>query len=64
MFGMLEGLAKATVAVALTPVAVVADVVTLPASADDPRRGPFDRTANMLETAGDNIKEALQPKRD
>lgn len=62
MFGMLGNLTKAAVAVALTPVAVVADVVTLPASAEDPRRGPFDKTGALLKAAGENIKQAVKPE--
>ncbi|MFA5897814.1 MAG: hypothetical protein WC829_01745 [Hyphomicrobium sp.] len=56
---MIGNLLKAAVAVAVTPVALVVDFVTLPASADDPSRGPFDRTAKMLEAVGENVTEAI-----
>ena len=57
MFG---NLLKAVVAVAAAPVALVVDFVTLPASADNPTRSAFDRTAAMLDAAGDNIKKAVK----
>jgi hypothetical protein len=57
---MIANLLKAAVAVVLTPVAVVADVVTLPASAEDYRRWPFDKTAALLKAAGDNVMEAVK----
>lgn len=57
---MLTNLLKAAVALAVTPVAVVADVLTLPASAEHPTRGAFDRTGQMLKAVGDNMKEAVK----
>ena len=62
MFGMLENLAKAAVSVVAAPVALVADIVTLPASAEDPHRDPFGRTAALLGNAGDCMKEAVKPR--
>lgn len=59
MFGVLTNLAKAAVAVAATPVALAADIVTLPASASSIHGGPFDRTASMLTAAGECVKEAV-----
>lgn len=61
MFNTLSNLAKAAVATVLTPVAVVADVLTLPASSMDPHRGPFDRTEAMLKSAGECFQEAIKP---
>jgi hypothetical protein len=58
---LLTNLAKAAVAAALTPVAVVADVLTLPASSLDPHRGPFDRTEHMVAACGKCITEAITP---
>ena len=58
---MLLNLMKATVSVALTPVTVVADILTLPASALD-GDGPFDRTAAMLKTAQECVNEAVTPE--
>lgn len=60
MFGMIEKLTKAAVAVALTPVAVVVDVVTLPATSCDLHRGPFDNTGNLLKSAAKNVEEAIK----
>lgn len=60
MLGLLSGLTKAAVSVALTPVALVVDVVTLPATADDFRRGPFDSTSALLKSAGDQVAKAIK----
>ncbi len=58
---MLLNILKATVSVALTPVTLVADILTLPASASD-GNGPFDRTAAMLKNAQECVKEAVTPE--
>jgi hypothetical protein len=60
MFGMLEKLTKATVAVALTPIAVVVDVVSLPATSMDLKRGAFDNTEKLLKSAAQNVEDALK----
>ena len=57
MFGILGNLTKAVVAVALTPVAVAVDIVTLPASAERDEH-PFGRTAKLLNSVGENVKKA------
>jgi hypothetical protein len=59
---MLGKLLKAAVAVTLSPVALVVDIVTLPASAEDYRKGPFDRTGALLKAAGENITDAVSEK--
>lgn len=64
MLGLLTNLTKAAVAVVATPVALVADVLTLPASSMDPYRGPFERTARTLKQAGDAFDEAVTPGKD
>lgn len=61
MFSMLTNLTKAAVAVAVAPVALIADVATLPASADDIDAGPFDKTAACLKAAGNAFNEAVKP---
>jgi hypothetical protein len=61
---MLGNLIKAAVSALATPVGVVADIVTLPASSYDPHRGPFDNTAALVKSAKDNFKEAVRPRRD
>lgn len=60
MFSMLSNLTKAAVSVALAPVVIVVDVVTLPATADDPRKGAFDNTAKLLSNAGECISKAVE----
>jgi len=64
MFGVLESLAKAAVATVATPVALVVDVVTLPDSAMDLNKGPFDRTGKMLDAIGENLSNAVEPKKE
>jgi len=58
MFGMLEKLTKAAVAVAVTPVALAVDIVTLPDDAE-PGKEPFSRTGGLLKSAGENISKAV-----
>jgi len=60
MFGMLESLAKAAVAVVTVPVAVVADVVTLGGSLTD-KDQPY--TADAVGDLVDNLKDATRPDR-
>lgn len=60
MFSMLSNIAKATVAVVVSPVALAVDIVTLPASSCDFNRGPFDRTEKMLDAAGKAISDAVK----
>lgn len=63
MFSMITNLAKAAVAVVATPVYLAVDVITLPASSlVDSNRGPFDRTAECLKTASDDLKAAIKPQ--
>lgn len=59
---MFKNLLKAAVATAATPVALVADIVTLPASAMDHRADPFKRTGSMLKAVADNVTKAVDPK--
>lgn len=61
---MLAHLTKSLVAALVTPVAVVADVLTLPASSMDPYRGPFERTATVLRAVGENFSAAVKPDSD
>jgi hypothetical protein len=58
---ILTSIAKSLIAAAATPVAVLADVLTLPASSMDPHRGPFERTAAVLRTVGENFNAAVKP---
>lgn len=63
MFGMLESLTKAAVGVVVTPVALVADTVAIiPDSVDG--KDPFTRTGHVLDTIGENVKNAIEPKDD
>lgn len=59
---MLGNLIKAAVSVAVAPVALVADICTLPASSYDPHRGPFERTGWALKNAGACVKAAIAPQ--
>ena len=59
MFGILSNLTKAAVAVALMPVAIAVDIVTLPASAERGDDHPFQRTGDLLNAAGKNISKAV-----
>ncbi len=58
MFGMIESLAKAAVAVVTVPVAVVADVVTLGGALTD-KHQPY--TADAVSDLVDNLKDAATP---
>ena len=61
MFGMLGSLTKAVVgAVVETPVAVVADVVTLGGSLND-KKEPY--TATAVKKVVDNVQQATDPKK-
>lgn len=59
MFG---NLLKAAVAVVVSPVAVVVDVVTLPATAFE-RKDAFHRTASLLSSSGKNIMKAVDSEK-
>lgn len=61
---MLGNILKAVVSVAVTPVALVADICTLPASSYDPHRGPFERTGWALKNAGECMKAAVEPQKE
>jgi len=61
MLGRIGNLVSATVSVALTPIAVVVDVLTLPASAYDDRP-PFERTGGLLNSARAHVEDALTTK--
>lgn len=62
MFGTLANVVKAGVALAASPVALVADIVTLPSTAYDGKPA-FGRTGKMLDAAGSCISEAVKPER-
>jgi len=58
MFGMIESIAKAAVAVVTVPVSVVADVVTMGGVLTDKDK-PY--TAEAVEDFVDNLKDAATP---
>jgi hypothetical protein len=60
MFKLLGNLTKAAIGVAVAPVAIVVDVVKLPADAFD-GKDAFNRTGNILGDVGKNVKEAIEP---
>jgi hypothetical protein len=59
MFRILGNLTKAAVAVALTPIALVVDIVTLPASAYRGDVHPFGHTVDLLNEAGKSANKAI-----
>jgi hypothetical protein len=59
MFGLIESLAKAAVAVVVTPVALVADIVSLPASAES-NEHPFKNTGKALSAVEKNLTDAVK----
>lgn len=59
MFGLLENLLKATVAVVVTPVALAVDIVALPFDATSDKDA-FSRTSGLLEAAGDALTKAVK----
>lgn len=62
MFGALSSLAKAAIgAVIETPVAVVADVITLGGALND-KREPY--TATALKKVVENVQDAADPRKD
>lgn len=60
---MLTNLIKAAASVALAPVAVVADVLTLPSTAHDGKPA-FGLTGALLKNAGQCVTQAVKPKGD
>lgn len=56
--GFLSGLFSATVKTVLTPVAIVKDVVNIATGED------ADATKHLLESAGDDVKEAADDFED
>lgn len=59
MFGLIESLAKAAVAVVTVPVAVVADVVTMGGALTDKDK-PY--TAKAVSDLVQNLEDAAKPK--
>ena len=57
---MFINLLKAAVAVTLSPVAVVVDVVRLPGTASEMNGRAFGCTEELLKSAAKNIKEAVE----
>lgn len=64
MFKMLGNLAKATVSVALTPVAAAVDVVMIIPDSCDGDREMFSRTGGLMKNAGECIEESLKPDKE
>lgn len=60
--GIFSNITKAALNVAVAPVALAVDVLTLPASSTDLHRGPFDRTGNCLNRAAKATGDALEGK--
>jgi hypothetical protein len=62
LLSCLANVVKASFAVAASPVALIADLATLPASAEYDRH-PFERTGKMLGAAGRCMSEAVKPEK-
>jgi hypothetical protein len=60
LLNVLTNITRAGVAVVAAPVALVADIVTLPSSAYEDKH-PFRRTGKMLTAAGKCVVEATKP---
>jgi hypothetical protein len=58
MFGILESITKAAVGVIITPVAVIADVVTLGGQLTDKQSS---YTVDSLSTVAKNLEDAVKP---
>jgi hypothetical protein len=61
MITTLTNLIKAAAAVAISPAAVVADVLTLPSTAYEGRPA-FGKTASLMQAAGRCAHEAVKPE--
>ncbi len=59
MFDSIGHLFKATVAVAVTPIAAVIDIVTLPSSAYE-NKHPFENTLGFIGMAKDQIVKSIE----
>lgn len=63
MFDIFKNLTKAALNVAVTPIAIVTDVVKFPVTAFEGRT-PFESTEKRLSDAGKCLDAALDPKKD
>ena len=61
---MLKNLLKATVSVAVAPIALVADTLMLPADAEKLGKPAYSRTAALLRNAGKCVREAVKPSEE
>jgi hypothetical protein len=61
IFDVLTNVTKAAIAVTVSPVTLIADVLTLPASAEN-NTDPLRRTGAMLDAASDAMSEAVKPQ--
>ena len=61
MFGLLKNLTKAAVGIAVTPIDVAADIVTLGGTLTDKDK-PY--TAARCEQVMDNLEKAIDPEED
>lgn len=56
---MITKLTRAVIGVALTPITVIADIITLPSSAYNDQK-PFGKTASIVNIISKNIKDSLK----
>lgn len=59
MFSMLKNLTKVAVSVAVSPIALVTDIVTSPETGYTGKR-PFRRTESVIDSAKDAFKAAVK----
>ncbi len=60
MLGLLMNITKAAVAVAITPVAIVVDIVRIPETSTEIHGEMFGLTGKLLKNAAKNINEATK----
>jgi hypothetical protein len=60
---MIENLAKATVAVALTPVTAIVDTAMIPFDSVE-NKDVYSRTGKLLSVAEDRLNDALKGEKD
>jgi hypothetical protein len=60
MFGIFTNLTKAALNVAVTPLAVAKDIVSLPVTAYEDKN-PFESTSKVLDNVSKSLNKALDP---
>lgn len=58
---MIKNLLKSVIGVAITPVAVISDILTLPSSAYS-GKSPFKNTENLIDSVKKNVNKVIESK--